>query len=274
MKTIARVFPRITAATPTDELAFSDVPGMFPIDVDEVHISCTFTYDKPRAEQLAEAWEGIAPVKIGGPAYDDSGSDFTPGMYVKEGYTITSRGCPNNCWFCSVPKREGDIRELPIRDGWNVLDSNLLACSEQHIRRVFDMLENYNNVEFTGGFEAARLEWWHVELLWNLRPKQMFFAYDEPIDLEPLQHAGNMLRDADFTRSHLRCYVLIGYPKDTIEAAEKRLIESWEAGFLPMAMLWRNEKGLIDESWATFQRTWARPAIIRSEAKRLLTRAI
>ena len=121
---IARVFPRRTNASPKDALAFFDVPGMFPVEVDEVHISVAFTWDIPRAERLAKTWEKMAPVKLGGPALGAAGEDFTPGMYLKPGYVITSRGCPNRCWFCSVPKREGSLRELPITEGNNVLDDN------------------------------------------------------------------------------------------------------------------------------------------------------
>ena len=33
-----------------------------------------------------------------------------------------SHGCHNHCWFCSVPKLEGSLRELPISDGWILLD--------------------------------------------------------------------------------------------------------------------------------------------------------
>lgn len=138
---IARVFPRRTKASPVDALAFYDEPGLFPVEADQVHVSVTFTYDIPRAERLAKAWERVAQVTMGGPAMGAAGGDFTPGMYLKPGYVITSRGCPNWCWFCSVPKREGDIRELPITEGYNVLDDNLLACSEEHIRKVFAMLK-------------------------------------------------------------------------------------------------------------------------------------
>ena len=58
------------------------------------------------------------PVHMGGPAFNMPGGDFVPGMYLKKGYVITSRGCPNRCWFCSVPRREGGrLRELPITEG-------------------------------------------------------------------------------------------------------------------------------------------------------------
>lgn len=156
---IARVFPRRTSATPCDDLAFvGDPPGLFPPEVDEVHISVAFTWDMEEADRLAKEWRHIAPVKIGGPATGEKGLDFEPGRYLKPGYVITSRGCRNRCWFCSVWRREGDIRELPIRDGWNVLDDNLLATSWGHFVRVCRMLARQKQKpEFTGGLEAAIL---------------------------------------------------------------------------------------------------------------------
>ena len=99
---IARVFPRRTNATPDDALAFTTPPPKILPDIDEVHISVAFTYDIPKAEQLAEAWHKTGlPVKMGGPAFNEAGGDFIPGLYMKKGYVITSRGCPNRCWFCS-----------------------------------------------------------------------------------------------------------------------------------------------------------------------------
>ncbi len=266
---IIRVFPRRTKATPVDRLAYVGSPDLFA-EADEVHISVTFTWDIPAALELAKEWVNVAPVKTGGPAFSWRGGDFQPGRYLKPGYVITSRGCPNRCWFCSVWKREGDVRELPIADGWNVLDDNLLACSDSHIRRVFLMLQNQkkqgHRVQFTGGLEAARLQPWHVMLLRDLKPKQIFFAYDTPDDLESLREAGQVLINAGFTTaSHsLRCYVLVGYPGDSMDKAKKRLCETIEAGFMPMAMLYRDEAGTTKKEWRKFQRTWARPALIKA----------
>lgn len=267
---IIRVFTRRTNATPIDEEAYVGFPDMF-VEAEEIHISVAFTYDIVCAERLAVQWEKIAPVKIGGPALDDPGGNFISGRYLKPGYTITSRGCPNNCWFCSVPKREGAIRELPIVDGWNVLDSNLLACSESHIRSVFKMLNRQKHrAEFTGGLEAAKLLDWHVDLLSFLEPRpSIFFAYDTSDDLEPLIVAGQKLFAAGFTKvaHNLRCYVLIGYPGDELAEAENRLRQTWAAGFLPMAMLWRNKNGDRMPEWRTFQRQWARPASVVAQIK-------
>lgn len=269
---LVRVFPRRTKATPNDELAFCGPPDLF-VEADEVHISVAFTADKSRAEQLAEEWKHVAAVKVGGVAYGDPGQDFIPGRYIKEGYTFTSRGCPRRCWFCSVWKRDPTPRLLPIQDGWNILDDNLLACPEPHVRAVFQMLANQpRRVEFTGGLEALALEDYQVELLADLKPRpNCFFAYDPGDAFETLEYAARRLLRAGFTaRSHrLRCYVLIGFPKDTIVKAELRLRDILRIGFTPMAMLWQPEtpsaeKHRPSSEWKRFQRTWVRPAIIHA----------
>lgn len=268
---IARVFPRKTKASPTDDMAFFGPPPMWGVECDEVHISVAFTWDIPKAEQLEKEWRAIAPVKIGGPALGKPSGDFEPGMYLKHGYTITSRGCPNRCWFCSVWKREPKLVELPIKSGWNVLDDNLLACSETHIRAVFAMLRTQNHpVEFTGGLEAKILKDWHIDLLAELKPKQMFFAYDTEDDREPLEYAATRLLKAGFTvASHsIRAFVLIGYPKDTIKEAEGRLEFVRRIGMTPCAMLWRDHAGSRDKEWTRFQRKWARPSIVHGSKKK------
>jgi len=265
---IARVFPRRTNATPTDTMAFIGSPDMFA-EADKINISVTFTWDLPEAERLEKEWRHVAPVEIGGPATGQKGGDFIPGMYLKKGYTITSRGCPNKCWFCDVWKREGIVpRELPITDGWNILDDNLLACSDRHIKNVFSMLgKQKQRPLFTGGLEAARLKLWHVQELAKLKPKSIFFAFDGPEDREPLFEAGRLLLQNGFSRKrqNLRAYVLLGYPKDTFEKAEKRLVETMAAGFLPMAMLYRDESGIRDPTWVRFAWPWARPAAMSAK---------
>ncbi len=275
---LIRVFPRITKATPRDDLAYFGPPDLFA-RADEVHVDCTFTYDKPRAERLAKEWEVVAPVKVGGVAYGDRGDEFVPGRYIKDGYVFTSRGCPRRCWFCSVWKRDPVPRLLPIIDGWNILDDNLLACPRPHVEAVFAMLARQGRrVEFTGGLEALSLEDYQVGLLADLKPRpNCFWAYDPGDAFETLEGAASRLLAAGFTaRSHrLRCYVLIGYPKDTFDAAEGRLTEMVRIGFTPMAMLWRNEnpaqeKWAPSAEWRAFQRRWARPAIIHAASRGVL----
>jgi len=271
---LIRVFPSRTKATPDDELARFGPPGLFD-EADEVHVSVTFTWDRPAAERLADQWRAVAPVKVGGVAYDDDSLEFIPGRYVKQGYTVTSRGCPRRCWFCGVWKKWPTVNPMPIHDGWNILDDNLLAAPRPHVEAVFAMLRRQKRrVEFSGGLEARALEDYQVELLAGLKPRpNMFFAYDPGDEFETLEHAARRLLAAGFTaRSHrLRCYVMIGYPKDTFELAEQRLRQMLDIGFTPFAMLWKpddkiksQEKWRPGPEWRTFQRRWARRAIIHA----------
>ena len=271
---LIRVFPRQTKATPTDELAYFGPPDLFA-EADEVHVSVTFTADKPKAEALAKEWHHVAPVKVGGVAYGDEGRGyFTPGRYIKPGYTFTSRGCPRRCWFCSVWKRRPAATPIwPFEPGWNILDDNLLACPDWHVRAVFQMLAlQGRRAHFTGGLEAAALEDYHVGLLADLKPRPVcFFAYDPGDPFETLKSAADRMLVAGWTReSHrLRAYVLIGYPKDTFDAAEKRLRSMVQIGFTPYAMLWQPETPSAEKwrpapEWRRFQRQWVRPAIIHT----------
>lgn len=66
---IARVFPRRTNMSPDDELTFFGLPTIeaMAMDIDEVHISVTFTWDLEKAEELYEAWQLLGvPVEVGG----------------------------------------------------------------------------------------------------------------------------------------------------------------------------------------------------------------
>ena len=74
---LIRVFPRKTRATPIDALAYFGPPDMFA-EADEIHVSVTFTQDKAIAERMAEQWKFVAPVKIGGVAYEDTSLEFIP----------------------------------------------------------------------------------------------------------------------------------------------------------------------------------------------------
>lgn len=262
--TTIRVFPRRTAATPDDPLAYIGYPDLFAT-ADKVLVSVAFTWDIPEAERLAKAWSNVAPVEIGGPAYNNPGGEFEPGLFLKRGYVITSRGCHNRCWFCNVPKREGyTLRELEIKDGWNIVDDNLLACSDNHIKGVFEMLARQTHKpRFTGGLEAALLQDWHCELLAKSKADMMYFAYDTPNDYDPLVNASKLLHDAGILPSHrVGAYCLIGYPNDTFEKAEKRLTQIFKLGIMPFAMLFRNQEGQVNHEWRKFQRIWARPSII------------
>lgn len=270
---IARVFPTITKMRPTDRDCYFGSPDMLTPRYDEIHISCCFTWDLGKANKLIDEWRPYGNVKVGGPAITKNPGLFVPGKYLRPGVTITSRGCPNKCPWCLVPKREGKIKELPVEPGNIIQDNNLLACSDSHISKVFDMLRGQRQIDFSGGLESCRITDKIVEGLRSLKIYQLWLAYDHPNQKRSVKKAILKLRKV-FKRDKVRCYVLIGTADDTLELAEARLRDVYEMGALPFAMRyrtpslnWRNTYLFKDRAWNLFTREWTRPAIIKSRMK-------
>lgn len=276
MKKIIRIFPYRNNHTPNDELVFAGIkkkgltadpifPSMMP-DADEAHVSVTFTWDIKEGQRLKRAWEQFLPTKIGGPAFDDPGGEFEPGMYLKKGITITTRGCPKKCWYCYVPKREGDLRTLKINPGHIVQDNNLLASSMKHQLAVYKILrEQRRRASFTGGLEAVCLQEWMADEIRTIPIDQIFFAYDRLGQEAELMDA--ILKLGFLNRDQLRCYVLVGHQNDSPRAALLRLKLAWDMGYLPFAMYYRDEKNEPPtDEWKDLIREWTRPAITKTVA--------
>jgi hypothetical protein len=262
---IARVFPTRTHFTPNDEHAYFDVPGLFTPQYDEVHISTVFTWDIPQSQYLANQWKHYGRVIIGGPALNDPGNEFVPGKYMKRGCTFTSRGCPNTCWYCVVPKREGKIRELPIADGNIIMDNNLLACSEKHLSEVFKMLSDKKRVEFNQGLEAKLITQDIADEIRKLNIYRVWFAYDRAGDL---QHIVSAFKKLAIPGRKISVYLLAGYQNDTPTKAESRCMEIAKLGCYPFMMLYQPENKIkYPKEWRLLQKKWTRPAAWKSFIK-------
>lgn len=272
MKRILRVFPRRTSATPDDDLVVIGDPLLWHIEADEVHISVTFTWDIKEGQRLRRAWsKHNKNVKLGGPAFGDRGNGFVPGLYLKEGATITSRGCVRNCQHCFVREREGNIRPLKIHDGFDIFDNNLLACPREHVEAVMDMLSRQKRAaRFSGGIDAHLVRPWWTKLLTGIRTEILYIAYDSPKQKEAVKDAIPMLLESGLTRREIGCYVLAGYKADTIAEAEKRLRFVWGLGAMPFIMYYQPKNAKrrkVPVSWRSFVKQWTRPAIIKSRMR-------
>ena len=268
MNELIRVFPHRTKWTPTDSWAFIGQPTLFRPGTHEtpVRVSVTFTWHKGLAERLAAHWrEFYDDVQVGGPAYNDPGDEFTPGLFLKAGCTITSRGCPKRCGWCVVPQNEGQIRELEIKPGWIVQDNNLLACSEPHTRAVFDMLKGQGRcIFFNGGLDKHFLKDWHRALFDSIPIGELWFACDTTTDLPWLERASKILDGIPLKKR--RCYTMIGYDHESLRDAERRCERVLELGFMPFCQLYQaDEFKQYPKDWCAVHRKWARPAAYMSK---------
>ena len=269
---IIRVFPQRTSYTPDDDMVFiGDPPGLIIPPHDEIHVSCTFSWDIDRCEILRFQWEAHTdkPVKVGGPAFGGSPCDtYTPGQYVKKGIVFTSRGCKNSCWHCIVPDNEGELLELPICEGNIIQDNNFLQCSREHKDRVFEMLKTQKRIQFKGGLQSDLIDNHFMDNIRNLSIDELWLACDTDSALPAFQRATEKLKKAGYTREHIHCYALIG---DDMDANERRLQEIYRAGAMPFAQLYQPCIGgrfLYSKQWKRFQRQWCRPAATVSHCER------
>lgn len=221
---------------------------------DTLYQSIPFTWLLPDAEREARDHKG--PVVAGGPAVQLCGAPWaeTPDLmpfnalsFHNPCATFTTRGCPNSCSFCAVPKTEGDFVELlSWKPAPMVCDNNLFAATRRHFERVIDSLLPFPMVDFNQGLEARRLTGWHIDQIRRLQGVKIRFAFDHVNAEFTVRHAveqckANGLRD-------IGVYVLIGY-KDTPDDAHYRLetVRSW--GIYPNPMRYQPLDCLVKNSF-------------------------
>lgn len=270
MKQILRVFPNRTSYTPDDDLVRIGLPTFDIPKHDEIHISCTFTWDKKYCEELAFQWEVRTnkPVKLGGVAYNSQSDNFIQGMYLKPNIIFTSRGCNNNCPWCIVPKLEGKLKELPICQGNFIQDNNFLQTSRKHKEKVFEMLRTQKGISFKGGLETHLIDDHFINNITSLRIKELWLACDTDGSLPKFKKAMAKLRKAGFNRNKVYCYCLIG---DDMDKNEARLREVYNEGAMPFAQLLRDfseTKTVYSKEWNRYARSWQRPAIIKAHMEK------
>jgi hypothetical protein len=248
--------------TPRDDYAFVGDPPLLHPDADEIHVSCSFTWDLPKAHHLVDAWRQYYPIVKQGGMTCQNGM-FIPGMYIRDGVTFTSRGCDNQCPWCLVPQREGKLREIEIKAGNAVQDNNLLQCNREHIATVFEMLRSQHGIEFTGGLNSRRLTDDIADEIRSLRVKQVFLAADTKESLKPLEKA---IKRLGLPRNKVRCYALLAFDNESISDCLERLETIWGLGAMPFAQLYQPSERYIkySQEWRDLARIWSRPAAMKA----------
>lgn len=157
---------------------------------DRVYLSKVFTFT-PDIEVCIQADEVIK----GGTGYNLTGrlpqevEEMTPDydLYPQfsEAYGYMTRGCPRQCSFCIVSKKEGN-RSQKVADlcqFWTgqkvvkLLDPNLLACPE-HIKLIQQLAESRAWIDFTQGLDARCITKANAEALLGVKMKMVHFAFD------------------------------------------------------------------------------------------------
>ena len=108
-----------------------------------------------------------------------------PNLTKNKAYGFLTRGCPNNCAFCHVSKKEGLVshKVADLKEWWNgqkdiiLLDPNILAC-RQHLELLEQLAQSGAKVDFTQGLDARFINEKNLETLKRIKIKTMHFAFD------------------------------------------------------------------------------------------------
>lgn len=192
-----------------------------------LYLSVPFTWLMAEANDIASQYKG--EVRIGGPGTMKPTvcEEVEPLLFHNPLATFTSRGCPNKCKFCAVPRLEGEFREL---DSWRpapiICDNNLLASTQRHFDKVIDSLKRFDYCDFNQGLDARLLKSHHASRLGELKNPHIRFAFDH-ISMElTTWKAVELVRQNGL--KNISVYVLIGF-NDTPDEATYKLetVRSW-----------------------------------------------
>lgn len=171
-----------------------------------------------------------------------------PELTKNTAYGFLTRGCPNNCGFCIVSKKEGCIsrRVAYLSEFWNgqknikLLDANTLACNERET--ILQELINSNaSVDFTQGLDARFVNDEIADMLSKIKIKCIHFAFDL------MKNESEIIKGLKIFRKHVQIsdrnaivYILTNYDT-TFEEDLYRVNAVKALGFLPDIRIYMKE---------------------------------
>jgi len=230
-----------------------------------IYISIPFTWLLPKAKELALKNKNKKRTIVGGPAVKlipeyltkvatiGAETTISPLLIHNPFATFTTKGCPNKCKFCAVPKIEGEFKELkefeikPL-----VCDNNFLESSKKHFDFVIDRLKKLEFVDFNQGLDARKFKKYHADRFTELKNLKLRFSLDH-ISLESKVYDAIYLAKSAGLKD-INIYVLIGY-KDTPEEAYYKLEKIREWGCLPNPMRYQpldalEKNSYVEKGWS------------------------
>ena len=231
----------------------------------KVYVSVVFTWHLKLVREFAISTK--KRITVGGPAVKIMPDYFSDLPNVKVGIrppinfieahnplaTFTTRGCPNTCTYCAVPKLEPEFIELqnyPIKP--LVCDSNFLAASQCHIESFISKAEQLPFVDFNQGLDARLFTEEHAKLFKRLPRPIIRFAMDTKDREGDTFRAIGLCKKYGF--NNIAIYILINHEETPDEALYKlEYIKSLGVNTFPMRYqpLWSLEYNEhVSDKWS------------------------
>lgn len=185
-------------------------------------------------------------------------------------YGFLTRGCPRNCEFCIVSKKEGrkSCKVAEVSEFWKgqkeikLLDPNITACRD--CNELFkDLIKTKALIDFTQGLDIRLMDEEKALLLNKMKIKMIHFAWDnyEFLTYEKLK---DMMKVIKIRKKNISVFVLTNF-NTTFEQDLERIYKLKELGLYPYVMIY--EKWGAEQRYSDLQR-WTNNKILFSVCDR------
>lgn len=163
-------------------------------------------------------------------------------------YGFLTRGCPNDCSFCIVSKKEGRCtRQVSnLNEFWNgqrnikLMDGNLLACKDRELL-LKTLIASKAQIDYTQGLDARFVTDDVASLICKTNIKMMHFAFDfMKNEAQIIRGLRTFKKHTSLTARNMRVYVLVNYDTTYVEDYY-RVRKIQELGYWPYIMIYQKE---------------------------------
>lgn len=170
-------------------------------------------------------------------------------LYPEYKYAVgfLTRGCPRNCGFCVVGKKEGLCSEQvsDLSEFWcgqkeiKLLDPNILAC-KNHEKILIRLAESGAKIDFTQGLDIRLTSPENIRLLNRINAPVLHFAWDNPKqDLTEYFKRFSQYTKIKSYRNKI-VYVLTNF-NSTLDEDLYRIYTLRDLGYSPYVMIYQKE---------------------------------
>jgi hypothetical protein len=238
---------------------------------DKVYIAKVFSFTPDygyyiNADQVEKGGTGYDKKKVLLPEIDRMIPDYDLYNVDKNlAYGFLTRGCPNHCKWCVVPKKEGniatymDIEEIAVNGRKNIIlmDNNILA-SDYGLQQIEKIISMGVRVDFNQGLDARLVTDDIARLLARVKwIKRIRFGCDTPGQIAECERATALIDKYGYKGEYFFYCILL---KDFKEAFER--VNHWKkkgGRFLPHCQPYRdlNNPRQIIPQWQKDLAGWA-----------------
>lgn len=153
-----------------------------------------------------------------------------PNIPSDTAYGFLTRGCPNRCPWCVVPRKEGRIRpymdcdEIAIegRTKLVLMDNNILAAGDYAVQQLEKIIERGYRVDFNQALDARLVTDEYARLLARIKwiDRRIRFGCDTKGQIQECERAISMINGYGY-RGEYFLYTMIGGKSDFNESFER-----------------------------------------------------